>query len=525
MKKVLQTAIAIACGMASVFSVTSAQVYQQGKTTKGRVEMATTNYGVFGLDASGTKGAGFWPRGSDNQYIFGGGIWFAALKLKENEDYPRKLVSISFNPNTGKSWTVPGRIEDGPSVNTSTPAKYGIQSSVNYTPAGAPVNSADQVWPMWNKGGTLKQDANFGSYVYNINQRSSVVYPQGAAFIADEDIVSVFKDTDLSRYEDTLPTVKFRGYPLGIQYEQTMYSWDVGTPLQDVIVIRYLAINMSSDTLRECYLAPVIDADLAIRAKASEGAQNDRTRFFSERPDLQTAVQWTQGNQQEAGKGFGYLGVTLLETPAVDSYGKIRRDKPFYPFDEQIGMYTFRNWTIDIDPQTDDTRYDFIAGGTKDSDNGPGDKRMLVSTGPFIMYPGDTARVAIGLIHAMPTGTTEASGTASNMAEVIEKVNLVRNELYSGSFTSVETENILKEQPAYISFKNDAATLYFKNESFKTLRAELFNALGERMMTIHNGEITASEISFKTSELPAGMYYCMMTSNDERMMLPLTIVR
>ena len=82
------------------------------ENTISNIQFFTTNYGVFGLDILHNKGGGIWPRGSLNQYIYGGGIWFGAQKYLPNDTIPHKLVEITYNPNNGKSWMVPGRIED-----------------------------------------------------------------------------------------------------------------------------------------------------------------------------------------------------------------------------------------------------------------------------------------------------------------------------------------------------------------------------------------------------------------------------
>ena len=89
-------------------------VYQQEKNTVSNVEFTTTNYGIFGLDVESSSNGGTWPRNSKNGYIFGGGIWFGAQKLVDGK--MRSLVELSYNPNTGKSWMVPGRIENGPNA-------------------------------------------------------------------------------------------------------------------------------------------------------------------------------------------------------------------------------------------------------------------------------------------------------------------------------------------------------------------------------------------------------------------------
>ncbi|MES2766260.1 MAG: hypothetical protein V4642_10345 [Bacteroidota bacterium] len=526
MKRVLQ--IALACLLSGIVSNAEAQtILEQRQNTTSNVQMMLTNDGIYGMNVRANAGGTYWPRGSKNQYIFGGGIWFGALKNVDGND--KKLTFLSYNPNSGISWAAPGRIEDGAELDSTQAAKYAMQFSTDYNPDGTAKNPANPKWPIWKaRSGVLGFNGNYGSYVYAEADRSSVVYPKGAAFVSNEDIISVFKDTDMYRYELSGHETTNLGLPLGIQYEQAVYSWNIGTPLQDVIVMRYTMINTSQDVLKDCYFAPALDADLAIQGNVSEGAQNDHVKYFSERPDLQTAIQWTDENKGE--KDFGVLAVSLIETPAVTANGNLRKDKKAYNFNEQIGLETFRNWTIDVDPLSSDLRYDFMSSGLRDGDNGPGDKRFLAATGPFTMQPGDTAHVAVSFTFAnrvikQAALKVDEITAQDDYTELISKIEAVRTELYPDLVASVETENLLKEKSAFISLKNDAATLHFKNDTFKNIRAELFNTLGERMMTIHNGDISTSEISFKTNELSAGMYYCVIASNGERITLPMTIVR
>ena len=93
------------------------------KNKVSRIEFFSTNYGIIGLDVANGVGGGKWPRGSNNQYIFGGGIWFAAKKLNPIGDTV-KLCAISYNPNSGGSWMVPGSIEDQDLVNDGSREKY-----------------------------------------------------------------------------------------------------------------------------------------------------------------------------------------------------------------------------------------------------------------------------------------------------------------------------------------------------------------------------------------------------------------
>ena len=147
-------------------------------------------------------------------------------------------------------------------------------------------------------------------------------------------------------------------------------------------------------------MAPAYDFDIGPNGGGAI-ASNDRVNYYSQDTTLNLAFQWSEtNNATEKGKGFGYIGMDFLESPAVmqDGTRRIRRDKGYYKNEEQLGMRTFQNWIIANDPTTDQGRYDFMSAGTKSGDSPAGDKRFLMATGPFDMAPGDTARVVIGMV-------------------------------------------------------------------------------------------------------------------------------
>ncbi|MCS7177589.1 MAG: hypothetical protein NZ960_08290 [Candidatus Kapabacteria bacterium] len=412
--------------------------FEQRRNRVSRIEFYTTNYGIFGLNIAANRGGGFWPRGSQNQYIFGGGIWFGAKKRVRGE--LRKLVIVSYNPNSGASWMVPGRVADGDEYNDELKDKYQLYFSTDYAPDGTPLpEQAGQRpqgpnWPLWitSERETLKVNRYFGDYIDDLTLRNLRTYPRGPAFISQEDIWCVFKDTDLRRYEGGVAVRRSQGYPLRVDIEQTIYSWGFGD-YGDFIFLKYLIINRSQDTLYECWMAPAMDFDIGPAANPVAIAGNDRVRFYDEDPTLNLAIQWSNPDQGEAGKGFGYLGMTFLESPAVDpATGFIRKDRRFYPLSEQLGLVTFRNWVIENDPTGDEERYDFMAARIRDGDQGPGDKRFLMATGPFNMAPGDTARVVVGLILAATSTGRDATGFG-DLDELVRKVRFAQA-VYDGGF-------------------------------------------------------------------------------------------
>ena len=491
--------------------------YDLQRNTVSNIEFAITNTGILFYDQAKSRGTGIWPRGSVNYYVFGGGIWVGAQKKKYLTDdngnyidsvytdtivswdrtrpeivngdtigyytkteYVQKTVrkhenqiimEVTYNPNNAQTFMVPGRIEDGAGAQTTDVSKYRVFFSIDYNSGdGTPlVEESAPIWPIWdsseNDEDTLKYDRYFGWYIHDEAKRNVATYPKGPAFISGEDIFCTYKDTDLSRYTSFggASTLKAKGYPLNIQYEQMVYSWGFGD-YRDFIFIKYEQQNLSTDTLWNMWLAPVFDVDIAFANNPSAGAANDRCSFYGmegkklpELPDPEKAkknfaYQWSDGDRGEQGRGFGYVGFVFLESPAViqdsldideysgnvlriksDSTGFVRKDKRFYNTDEQLGLVTYRNWSISDDKKEDFEMYQYISGAETDGDTGPGDKRYMMATGPFNLRPGDTSRTVVGLVLAGTGKGGDADGTDEDLTELVRKVDFAQT-VYDNNF-------------------------------------------------------------------------------------------
>lgn len=461
-------------------------VFDLQKNTVSNIDFYTTNYGIFGFDIARSRGGGFWPRGSQNQYIFSAGFWFGARKYRASANDTVSYVTITYNPNSGKGWFVPGRINyggpgskeqpDEDKINNDEKLKYRTYFSTDFNPGtGEPIQSEHGTnWPIWDASDrvedTLKANRYFGKFIPQVELRNTNTFKKGPAFISGEDIFSTYKDTDLSFYEGGVASRRERGYPLRLQVDQMIYSWGFGD-YRDFVFIKYEITNYSPDTLWQCWLAPVLDVDIARAISSSYGAGNDRAKFYDCDTTLNMAVQWTNTDRGEFGYGFGYLGFDFLESPAIQKYYDttynevkdnsgnliridtiltetpydpikhagmelprfVRKDSLFYASTSQLGLTTFRNWNIEVDPQEDEERYQAISSRLRDGDTGPGDKRLMMSTGDFNMRPGDTARVVIGIILAGTAKGGEADGSCDDMAE-LERKDKFAQAVYDNNF-------------------------------------------------------------------------------------------
>lgn len=420
------------------------QVFDVQDNVVSRFQFKITNYGIWGFDIANGRGAGIWPRGSQNQYMFAAGPWFGALKRPTGSENLRKLCLIGYNSSSGDGWCVPGSIDDGTTVaNTNEGVfKNRVYFSTDFGSSTGEVIPPDPSlpnWPIWDisPNDTIRFNNYFGRYVNETGQRTRAVHAKGPAFISEEDIFSVYKDTDLSRYEGGAAQRRSEGYPLGMQIEQTVYSWGFGD-YGDFIFLKYLFVHPRQypDTLLNCWMGALLDVDIALTTNPIRGAFNDRSRYYGEEPDLNLALQWTNGDAGEGGMGFGYLGFNFLESPAVDADGFLRKDKRKFPVAEQLGLVTVQDWPSSLDKRTNEERYDFLSERRKESiASEPGDRRMLMSTGPFNMSPGDSARIVMGVVMAATSGGGDADGTTEDLVEIIRKVRFAQS-VYDNNFNA-----------------------------------------------------------------------------------------
>ncbi|MBS1913812.1 MAG: hypothetical protein JST22_17625 [Bacteroidetes bacterium] len=411
--------------------------YEVIKNKVSNIEVYSSNYGIFGLNVQANAAGGVWPRGSGQAYIFGGGIWFGAQKVRPSGD-TSKLCVIGYNPNSGASWMVPGVVtepliksvidESADAVN-----KYRLYFSTDYNSfTGKAFDAADisgPAWPIWDTDPNekLKFNRYFGNYIEDVNLRSRDNFPKGPAMISGEDIVSLYKDTDLGKYERIARDSAIKkGYPIGIQVQQTIYSWGFGK-YANFLFIKYSIVNKSGENLLNCYMAPALDMDIG-------SPSNDHNTIAIPNKDddsLNLAIQWSES--ESSSKPYGYIGLDFLESPSIDARGFVRHDKRVFTEKEQVGLSVFQNWPIEEDPTTPEARYAFISDRTqRDVDIGPGDRRFLMSTGPFNMAPGDTARVVVGIMFAYGLGNV-ATGTEQDRKNIYD-VDRFAQKVYDENF-------------------------------------------------------------------------------------------
>jgi hypothetical protein len=103
----MRTLLCIALAFCINSQLSSAQVVRQQQVTQiSPIELVQTNYGVTGYDAASGIGGCFWPRGSNQQFAFGAGLWIGG-QVEDSSGTLHKAVFTTFDPNSGKSAATP----------------------------------------------------------------------------------------------------------------------------------------------------------------------------------------------------------------------------------------------------------------------------------------------------------------------------------------------------------------------------------------------------------------------------------
>lgn len=493
------------------------------------VEYYASNYGIFGLNVKDGQSGFICPRGSNNQYLFGSGIWFGARKQvpRDTTVQEQKLSFIAYNPNSGTSWATPGEYN---LASGATPVLY-RSSDYDYSTGISLNDSASQPrWPLWLLPSEWTDPFFGGNFVpLNAERATGGRYAQPAFMTGvDEQFFSRYHDQDLSRYEIGVERAGELGYPLGLQIQEHIYSWKPGNAMQNVVILQYEITNVSNDVLRDCHIAQAIDFDIGL-------LENDRMGFYDTQPGLHTGIAWTETEAQT----HGLLAMVMLEGPVTNEEGFIDNNRRgLFSSSGQVGV--FRNWTEDNDPHTPEERYNFMAESVLDGDNGPGDKRALMGSKAFHMAPGDKAYFAFAfsvLDGITVSGTTIGEPTiqGTRIPELEELVTELHTRYYVTGFNAMvssanggntgegsELSAALSPNPG-----NEATTLGVTLAERSQVQVRIIDNLGRIVHTQQMSGVTAGH-SFHRLDLrgiAAGSYLISIEAGTEQQSIRFNVVR
>jgi len=365
-----------------------------------------------------------WPKGSGNFAVFQSGLWVlgkvdgdlrSAACEYSSEFSPGKII---YNPH-------PDSVEAGVADNPSD-ARYQV-SSINKgdssDPSSADFNREYATWPVadgapahdgeyftdLDANGVWDEEEPFEDFNLNgVYDGPDGLFVEGEdppQFFGDQTHWCVYNDMDESKHANLWNTK-----PLGIEVQTTLFGFDRADPLGNVMFIKWLVINKSGKTIEDTYIAMWSDPDLGDASDDFIGC------------DTSLSVGYCY-NGAATDQSYGItppcVGYDFFQGPIVPSPGdNALVSGELLPDFKNLPMTSFNTYTnasnVVPDPENAEDAYNYVqgllvtadpwvdingnvtvflypgdpvtqTGWTEFDDATPGDRRMLINSGPFTM--------------------------------------------------------------------------------------------------------------------------------------------
>ena len=388
------------------------------------LDMAVTNHGSIAYDLlTGNPGL-IYPKGSTNTVVFAGGLWIAGTVSGDLRaaigEYSQEFVP---GPMAGGTYEF-----DRPDFRTYRIERDGTGYAdylADAVPQGAPVNG------------------------------------QGAPLLyGDVTLWNVFNDADPSVHTNEVGAT----LPIGLEVRQTVFGFNRAGPLGNAIFVQWKIYNKGTNTLENAYATAWCDPDLG-------GPTDDLVGCDT---TLALGYCYNVSNMDaEYGASPPSIGLTLLRGAVVPGAGGAT---------DTLGLTSFVHYINGTDPvsviqthrmmrglhrdgtaihEFDDplapvTTYELTgdpAAGTGWTDTNPNDRRMMLSSGPFTMAPGDSQVIFTAIV------VGQGSDRLSSISDLRNKVAIIR------AFITTPEEPLSVSAPAAVSV-NEGQVVAFEVTSY-----------------------------------------------------------
>jgi len=333
------------------------------------LDMAVTNHGSIAFDLITGNAGLIYPRGSTNTVVFAAGPWIGAmvggdLRVAVGE-YSQEFV--------------PGPMRNG----TFLPDQPRFR---NFKIFRGNTTSPDYLnWP--------------------VEDGAPVDAGGKPALLGDAMTWCVYNDADPAFHTNNSGTTQ----PLGIEVQQSTLAFDRAGPLGNTIFVKLKVANRGFNQLDGAYLTLWGDPDLGGFTDDLVGCDTTRSLGY--------CYNATDADQQY-GSSPPAVGFDLLRGPIVQRSPGV--------FDT-LGMTSFAKFINGTDPVNPVESYNYMRGLNRDGspihvyddtlapvttfqvsgdpvaftgwlDTNSADRRLMVSSGPFTMSPGDSQEVVLAII-------------------------------------------------------------------------------------------------------------------------------
>ena len=347
------------------------------------ISMFVTNHGSIAYDLPNSASGLFFPKGTSKTAVYAAGLWVGA-KVRGGDGTPQVTVGeYSQEYGAGVMNADGSPASEGDSRFRVYKIDRGITDTEDYLnwPAGdgAPVDSAGN-----------------------------------PALIGDQTLWAVYNDADSTKHTNDAGNSD----PLGLEVQQTVFGFARQEPLGNMVFVKWKFINKGKNFLDDTFVSVWSDPDLG-------GAGDDLVGCDT---TLSLGYCYNATNEDELyGSAPPAVGFDFFQGPIVPSPGDTASvSGKLIPGYRNLPMTSFNKYINGTDPGSPVESYNYMNGllpngdpyeypansgnetkffhsgdpvaGTGDRDDNPSDRRLMLSSGPFTMAPGDTQEVVVAII-------------------------------------------------------------------------------------------------------------------------------
>jgi subtilisin family serine protease len=273
--------------------------------------------------------------------------------------------------------------------------------------------------------------------------------------------------------------------PLGLTITQRSFEF-ASAPDNNYVIMEYTMTNTGSDTLNGLLVAHWEDWDIPYNPTSpSDRANFDRPR-----------------NLGYMYNGSVYRGQQVLSNLGVFSFKAIDNTNEVYP----------PHFT-----KTDKWSY-MNAGTTDTAITTLMDASVMITTGPYMIVPGDSAVAAFSLL-----GGTSLTNIRTNADAAINRY-ATRTDIFEE--TPSKSDNFALSQN-YPNPFNAKTTIRFNLPSRGHVKLETFDLLGRKIAVLLDGELEAGahDVNWDCSRIPSGVYFYRLSQGDKSIAGKMTLLK
>lgn len=378
------------------------------------IEAFLNNEGIY-FENMATGGNGlFWPAHSGKNAVFSAGPWLMGISAQDH-----LLHSASCNYST--------EYQPGPIIAT-------YDGDPSHAAASA-ANPADSRWNIM----VLSQfaspsDPTYQNWVSNAAQTGAPLNKDGTPQLTgDLNAYWVMDDLSIPGHI-ALSTAN----PMGVEVHNYVFGFNKTGPLGQALFMKLTFINKSTIEYDSCFFGWFSDIDLGNAIDDLDGCDTVLSLGYTyngaasdlvygippaDGYDLTEGPKVPTGNQTDSAIAggvwtHGYRNLPMTSFVKFVNGSAIYADPNYGHQDYPQEAYNLVNGLIGstglafIDPTTGKPSA-FVASGNPVTGTGwlddiPGDRRLLMSSGPFKLMPGDTQEILVGFVIAQGTSNTNS---------------------------------------------------------------------------------------------------------------------